>query len=230
MLCLPNSRIVEAVVHRMMPAFSEGQVLIDTGTSSLSSTRRVCEWVTRRGVRFAEAPLTGGARQAARGELGALVGAEEELFLDIRPLLETFCSSVQHFGPVGAGGRAKLINNYMVMGIAALVFEAFHLADLAESDWERLYEVVVCGSANSGVLHRVIGNAVKDDYEGYQFDVKSASKDLRYLAELTDSLGRDTPLNRAVLEFFARAEAEGYGDLLISELLRPEVRKRRGGV
>eukprot|EP01052_Picozoa_sp_SAG31_P075956 SAG31_NODE_35203_length_325_cov_0.907080_1_plen_68_part_10 len=54
--------------------------------------------------------LAGGKVQATQGVLGALVGAELSAFNKAKPVLSTFCSTVQHFGPVGAGGRAKLLN------------------------------------------------------------------------------------------------------------------------
>ncbi len=226
LLCLPNSTVVEQVVVQMGDALSPGKILIDTGTSSLKSTQDLYERLTARGVLFAEAPLTGGLKQAEAGELGALVGADREVLEQIEPVLGHFCASVQHFGPVGAGARAKFVNNYMVIGIAALVTEAFHVAGLTDSDWSKLYDVVIRGSADSGVFRRIIGNAKDGNFEGYVFSVENALKDMRYITEMNASLGRDTPLNKAVLELFEQAVAAGHGDLLLSELLRPDIRQK----
>ncbi len=225
-MCLPNSDIVEQVVEELMPSLRPGQVLIDTGTSSLASTALLAARLQERKILFAEAPLTGGIAQSNAGKLGALVGATTEVFEKIEPLLSHFCSSVQHFGPIGAGGRAKFVNNYMVFGIAALVFEAFHVADMTETDWDKMYDVVIRGSADSGVFRRIIGNAKDGDFEGYVFDVNGALKDMTYITEMNASLGRNTPMNKAVLNIFKRASELGYGNLRISELLRPEIRKK----
>ncbi len=224
-LCLPNSEVVEVVVAKMAEGLAEGKILIDTGTSSLQSTQRVAGTLEDRGVHFAEAPVTGGIKQAATGELGALVGAPFEVFETIEPVLQKFCSSVQHFGPVGAGARAKFVNNYMVMGIVALVSEAFHIAGIAGSDWDKLYDVVIRGSADSGAFRRIIGNAKNGDFEGYVFSIDGALKDMTYITEMNASLGRATPLNLAVLDFFSDAAKAGHGDRLLSELLRPEIRE-----
>ncbi len=229
-LCLPDSDVVERVVAVLEPELRKGQILIDTGTSSLASTAKLAGRMEAIGVSFAEAPLTGGTKQAEAGELGALVGAEDAVFERIEPVLRAFCAAVQHFGPVGAGGRAKLVNNYMVLGIAALVLEAFHAADVAGADWAKLYDVVIRGSGDSGVFRRMIGGALEDDFKGYVFSVKAAHKDLRYITEMNEELGLATPLNKAVLDIFARAEAHGYGELMISELLRGNIRERLGGV
>jgi 3-hydroxyisobutyrate dehydrogenase-like beta-hydroxyacid dehydrogenase len=230
LLCLPNSKVVEAVIEQITPGMRAGQLLIDTGTSSLLSTKVIAEQMQSLSVNFAESPLTGGVDQANAGELGALVGCEASLFDMVRTVMGNCCSAVQHFGDVGAGGRAKFVNNYMVFGIAAVVFEAFHIADITGSDWEKLYDVVIRGSADSGVFRRVIGNAINDDYKGYVFDVNGALKDMTYITEMNEDLGHRSALNNAVLELFERAKADGLGNLMISELMRPEIRAQRNGV
>jgi 3-hydroxyisobutyrate dehydrogenase-like beta-hydroxyacid dehydrogenase len=223
-LCLPNSTVVESVMEQMAPALRPGQMVIDTGTSALASTLALAQRLAALGVEFVEAPLTGGAQQAEEGILGALVGATPAGFARAEPVLSTFCARVEHFGPVGAGAKAKFINNYMVMGIAALVTEAFRAAADEGIDWGQLHDVVQCGSANSGVLNRIIGKAREGDFSGYVFSVGNAAKDMRYIADYLDGSGHGTALSRAVHDLFQRAEAQGHGDRRISELLRPEIR------
>jgi 3-hydroxyisobutyrate dehydrogenase-like beta-hydroxyacid dehydrogenase len=223
-MCLPNSTVVEAVVAAMTPSLRPGQMVIDTGTSALASTMALADMLAERGIDFAEAPLTGGAQQAVDGVLGALVGATQEGFARAAPVLATFCERVEHFGPVGSGAKAKFINNYMVMGIAALVTEAFRAAADEDIDWGQLHDVVQCGSANSGVLNRIIGKARDGDFSGYVFSVGNAAKDMRYIAEYLDRSGHGTALSQAVHDLFQRAEAQGHGERRISELLRPEIR------
>ncbi len=229
LLCLPNSAIVETVIATMEPHLHNGHTIIDTGTSSLASTAEIDEKLRKYGVAFAEAPLTGGQQQAEEGVLGALVGCDDATYAAIQPVLAHFCATLQHFGPVGSGGRAKLINNYMVIGIAALVAEAFHVADETDTDWSQLYDVVLRGSAESGVIRRIIGPARDGDFGGYVFTVANAAKDMRYITEMNAKLGRDTALNHAVKDLFDRAVAQGFGERRISELLRPEIRARLFG-
>ena len=125
-LCLPCSGTVESLVAELKPSLvAERHTIIDTGTSSLESTAALSAALDALGVGFAEAPLTGGKAQAREGVLGALVGCDAATFARVEPVLSAFCSTVEHFGGVGAGGRAKLINNGMVIGMAALVIEAF---------------------------------------------------------------------------------------------------------
>ena len=166
-----------------------------------------------------------GQAQAQQGALGALVGSSTATFKSIQPVLLSFCSAVQHFGGVGAGGRAKLINNAMVIGFAAMVIEAFRKARTTQTDWSQLYDVVRRGSADSGVLHRIVGHAVSEgNYRGYAFTVANAFKDMAYIVEMDERLGlQHSAINSVVMGIFRRAvEEDGLGDLLISELLALE--------
>lgn len=226
-LCVSNSSVVEKVVAELKPHLRAGQILIDTGTSSPVSTRALAEDLAAAGVAFVEAPVTGGVKQAAAGELGALVGTDAATYEAVKPLLGVFCQAVHHFGPPGSGNTAKLLNNFMVMGIAALVTEAFTKAHQAEIDWQKLYDVVICGSADSGVLRRIIGNAVEGNFKGYVFDLKGSLKDVTYFCELAETMGGVTPLGAAVREVYEKAVAAGHGDRLLSELLAPDIRDRR---
>jgi 3-hydroxyisobutyrate dehydrogenase-like beta-hydroxyacid dehydrogenase len=225
-LCVSNSVVVESVVASLEPSLRQEMMIIDTGTSSPESSRALDARLGSLGVRFVEAPVTGGVKQAAAGELGALVGADPAGYEQAAPLLRAMCTTVHHFGPVGAGNTAKLLNNFMVMGIAALVTEAFGRAREGGIDWRKLYDVVVCGSADSGVLRRIIGSAVEGDYKGYVFSVDGALKDMRYFCELADSMDEVSPLGSAVREVYENAVDAGYGDRLLSELLAPEMQRK----
>ena len=228
LLCVSNSSVVEKVVAELKPHLRAGQTLIDTGTSSPVSTRALAEDLAALDVAFVEAPVTGGVKQAAAGELGALVGTDKATYDAVKPLLQVFCQAVHHFGPPGSGNTAKLLNNFMVMGIAALVTEAFTKAHRAEIDWQKLYDVVICGSADSGVLRRIIGNAAEGNFKGYVFDLKGALKDTTYFCDLAETMGGVTPLGAAVREVYEKAVADGHGDRLLSELLAPDIRDRQG--
>lgn len=221
-LCVSNSRIVEEVVEKLRPALRPGMMVIDTGTSSPEATRDIHGRLEKLDVAFVESPVTGGVKQAAAGELGALVGAEPRAFESARPLLEVVCKTVHHFGPPGSGNTAKLLNNYMVFGIAALVVEAFDKARDAGIDWRKFYDTVLCGSADSGVLRRMIGPAVEGDYKGYVFSVENSLKDLKYFNELSSSMGGVSELGRAVTRIYEEAVANGRGERLLSELLEPD--------
>lgn len=218
-VCVTDSDCVKAVVETMRPALRRGTMIVDLGTSLPEANETLAQDLRRVGVGFMESPLTGGPDQAEDGRLGALVGAGEEDLARVRPLLETFCARISHMGPVGAGQRAKLINNYLVCGMIALIGESFTAARTAGIDWRALYETMKCGSNYSPALARMVEPALAGDFDGYRFSMANAAKDMGYYLQLAATLGVDRDLARAAHRRFAEAVAAGRGEEFVSRLL-----------
>ena len=126
--------------------------------------------------------------------MACLCGASDKTFAAIGPLLGCFATTVRHFGPPGSGHTAKLISNYLVTGMVALVAEAFGAAHRAQIDWKDLYEVMLNGSGNSGVLRKMVGPALEGNFDGYRFALANAAKDIGYYEETGREAGlRDAP-------------------------------------
>jgi len=126
-------------------------------------------------------------------------------------------------GPVGMGATAKLINNYMVMGMIGLIAECYNAARTAGIDWQKLFEVMQQGSNNSGALRKMVGPALGGDFDGYPFSIANAEKDMRYYLNVADELGLRTPLADASYAVFAEALAAGKGALRVSRLIDPAI-------
>ena len=222
MLCLSTADVVEKVIVGLKPYLSIGQIIVDTGTTAPETTRRLARELAPLGIAYADAPVTGGPEQAVKGELGALVGADDETFARIKPVIACYATRIKHFGPPGSGNVAKLISNYLVIGMIGLVTEAFAAARASHIDWADLYEVMLNGSGNSGVLRKMLDGAFRGDFNGYRFSIANASKDIGYYAELAEKLGRMTALTQSVVDIFAKA-AIGHGGRNVSHLLDPAI-------
>lgn len=223
LLCVTTSKVVEETIARLKPHLRRGQIILDAGTSAPEATKRLAHELDGLGIGYADIPLTGGPEQAEQGVLGVLCGASDETFTRIQPLLSCFATTIRHFGPPGSGNTAKLISNYLVTGMVALVSEAFGAARKAQIDWKDLYEVMLNGSGNSGVLRKMVEPALKGDFDGYRFALANAAKDISYYAELAENLGIRTQLTESVAEVFARAVESGHGGRNVSHLLDPAI-------
>ena len=223
MLCVTTAKVVEETIDGLLPHLRRGQIIIDTGTSAPETTRRLARELDNLGVAYADAPMAGGPEQVAKKEVGALVGADQETYRAIAPLISCYASRIKHFGPPGSGHVAKLISNYLVTGMIGLVAESFTAARKAQVDWRDLYEVMLNGSGNSGVLRKMMEAALAGDFDGYKFSLANAAKDIGYYTELADELGQLTPLTEAVEQIFAKAVATGHGGRNVSHLLDPAI-------
>jgi 3-hydroxyisobutyrate dehydrogenase-like beta-hydroxyacid dehydrogenase len=107
--------------------------------------------------------------------------------------------------------------------MVALVAEAFGAARQAQIDWKDLYEVMLNGSGDSGVLRKMVEPALKGDFDGYRFALANAAKDIAYYAEIAEGLGCNSRLTESVAEVFARAVETGHGGRNVSHLLDPAI-------
>jgi len=223
LLCVTTSKVVEDTIRQLKPHLRAGQIIMDAGTSAPAATKKLAHDLEAMGVGYADIPLTGGPEQAEQGVLGVLCGATDETYARIAPLLACFSTTIRHFGPPGFGHTAKLISNYLVTGMVALVGEAFGAARQATIDWKDLYDVMLNGSGNSGVLRKMVEPALKGDFDGYRFALANAAKDIGYYAELAGELGCNSKLTDSVAEVFARAVETGHGGRNVSHLLDPAI-------
>ena len=222
-ICVSNSKVVQEVLDSLKPHLSAGQIVLDMGTSDPAVNRRLAAELAPQGIAFAEAPVTGGPDQAAAAELGSLVGADAETFERIRPLLECTCASVSHVGPVGAGQTAKLITNYLALGMAALIADTFNVARKAEINCEKLHAALLRGSANSVALRRMIEPALRGNYDGYAFSLANAHKDMGYYMALAGEGGFRSGLADEIMAVYDEAIAAGHGGRRVSRLIDPDL-------
>ena len=127
-LCVTGTPEVESVVHRrdgLLEGAHDGLIVIDCSTSEPSSSERIASDLRERGASLVDAPLARTPVEAEAGRLNTMVGAAQEDFARVRPLLEACCENIFHMGPVGAGTPDQArSSNLITMGQAALIAEA----------------------------------------------------------------------------------------------------------
>ncbi len=226
-VCVDNAQTVSSVVDSLLPTLRAGQLLIDATTSDPAVTREVAAKLRRQTVDYADAPVTGGPRQAAAGTLGSLVGCAETSFPRIREIVASYSKTVQRIGDVGSGHYAKLLNNFVTQGTTALLAEAYGRARDNGIDWRALYAVMEAGAARSGTLEKMVKPALDGNFDGSQFSVRNALKDLNYFcAQAAHSERGASALAEEIRRVFAQAAAAGLGDRYVSALLDPTHRQK----
>lgn len=115
-LMLPNSRIVEGTLrgeNGLFQRLAPGTLVVDMGSSEPGSTRTLAVEAGERGIRYVDAPVSGGVIKAETGELSLMVGGAEEAVEAAMPHLETMAGAIVKAGPSGAGHAAKALNNLL---------------------------------------------------------------------------------------------------------------------
>ena len=221
-LCLPGSEVIERVLFGEQGAVHGGMrdlLVVDCSTSPPLATQAIAARLAAKGIRFVDAPVVRGPREAAKRRLAALAGGSDDDLVLARRVLASFCETVVHIGAVGAGQQAKLINNFLALGGLALVAEAHAVALRLGLDPARLCEAVTLGGGNSRVFQAMIPWITERDDRRAQATLGTALKDVSYYAQLAGESGGPDQLARQVREQFAGAVEGGFGERFIPHLL-----------
>jgi 3-hydroxyisobutyrate dehydrogenase-like beta-hydroxyacid dehydrogenase len=148
------------------------------------------------------------------------VGADENVFAEIRPILEAFCENIFYMGPVGSGARTKLIYNLLTMGQAALISEALCACAATGVDLQRFAKVVAGGGANSGIFQMIVPKILEqNDFSGLKFSLANAAKDLRYYNRMIADLPLAQVMAPAVHASLVQAINAGFGEGLVGDMV-----------
>ena len=220
-ICVPSSRDVESIIqgdNGILAGAHEGLVVVDTTTADPKSTLSLAAFLQAKGARMADAPLARTPKQAEEGRLTVMVGADDALFAEIKPVIECFAENITLVGPLGAGHKLKLIYNFIALGNASVVAEAVTVATKVGVDLNKLFELVSNGGANSNIFQMVMPWVLEGDISNMQFAIRNAAKDLRYFAQMSQEAEMETPVSPAVLAAFTLAEKLGNGEEFVPKL------------
>jgi 3-hydroxyisobutyrate dehydrogenase-like beta-hydroxyacid dehydrogenase len=215
-LSLPGGKQVHEVClgkGGLASAGKSGMVVVDLSTTSVADARFVSEKLAEKRLLFADAPVAR-TRQAARdGTLSIMVGASDELFARIEPLLSYMGSDVTLCGGVGCGQVVKLINNTLVFEHVAALAEMMVVAERAGVSRKTLASAVSKGSGDSFVLrNHGVKAMVPGVFPEKAFPSSYVLKDLGYAIELAESMGIDPRLPRSIEKYYRDAIAQGLGE------------------
>ena len=214
-LCVTSSLQVEDLVRRkdgIKAGARKGLVVVDCSTADPNSTLALAAELAPLGVRLIDAPLGRSPKEAEEGRLNTFVGADDGTLKELRPLLETWAENIIHVGPVGAGHKMKLINNFVAMSYVAVYAEAFTAAKKSGVPLEKFHEVISAGGLNSGMFQNVCKWVIGGDPKAHEFTIANCDKDVRYFNQLADAEHLTTVVASAVKNTYAMAMAMGRGE------------------
>jgi 3-hydroxyisobutyrate dehydrogenase len=214
LLSLPSSREVEVVMRGpegILEKASPGCLVIDTSTADPASSCALQTEAAAKGIGFVDAPVSGGASGAARGELLVMLGGEARDAERAKSLLAPLARKVVRAGGPGSGNVVKLANNLLCAANLALAGETLRLAKAAGVAPEALLEAVNAGSGRSAVSEVNLPRWVLSGAYNSGFTMGLMRKDVALAEAVAVSLGAGGGVWQAVAEAWA-ASAEALPD------------------
>ncbi|MFP6689651.1 MAG: NAD-binding protein, partial [Alphaproteobacteria bacterium] len=219
---LPGSPEVDAVVlgeGGVLAHGRDGVLLLDMSTVDPLTTDNLARRLPEVGMAVVDAPVGRLASHANAGESLFMVGASEEGFARVRPLLEAMGTTIHHCGAVGSGMRTKLVNNYLAIVSCQMNAEVLTLSARFGLDLQTTLDVIHGTTATNGQLK--INYATKvlsgDIEPGFAIDL--AHKDLTLIVNTANQVKVPLPIAAAARESVSLARSTKFHNKDFSALL-----------
>ena len=204
-LSLPTTPVVAAVLESddgLVKAAKAGMLVVDTTSGDPQATRALAGRLAAAGLRFIDAPVSGGAAGARKGALTMFIGGSNADVTAAQPVLAALGEKRFHIGDVGAGDIGKIVNNLLVASHLLTASEAFRLAEAAGVRTEQLIDAVNAGSGRSGVtLYNYPSRILNGGFDS-GFTVQLMRKDVNLALSLQSALGVQLPVVQEVGEIW----------------------------
>jgi 3-hydroxyisobutyrate dehydrogenase-like beta-hydroxyacid dehydrogenase len=214
LLSLNTAAIVERAVFGdggVVDGAREGLLIVDMSSIDPNSARDFARRAHERGLRWVDAPLSGGAPGAAAGTLSLMLGGTEADVARARSVLDHLATAVTHLGDHGAGQLVKLLNQIVVGCEFAAIAECAALSRAAGLDPTVVSAALQGGRADSAVLREFFVKFATLDLTPTG-RVSNMVKDLETAREYARSAGVPLPATTTASELHRWLQAHGHGD------------------
>jgi len=200
---LPSGPIVEAIMiddGKLLDHVRKGALVIDCSTVAPQNSRRVAQAAVDRGIRFIDAPVSGGTAAATAGTLAFMCGGDAADVEAGKTVLAKMGNNIFHAGAYGAGSVAKICNNMLLAVHMIGTAEALQLGVNNGLDPKALSEIMLKSSGCNWSLEKynpypgVLPNVpASREYQG-GFMTNLMLKDLGLALETARATGSAVPM------------------------------------
>ncbi|OEC37295.1 3-hydroxyisobutyrate dehydrogenase [Pseudomonas cuatrocienegasensis] len=229
MLCLADTAAVREVVFGaggIVEGALPGQVLVDFSSLDPAATRSMAaELLARTGMRWVDAPVSGGTPGAEAGTLAIMAGGREADVEQVRPILAHLGQRLTRMGEVGAGQVTKVCNQMIVACNALVIAEVVALAERAGVDARLIAPALAGGFADSKPLQILAPQMAESTFEPIKWHVRTLLKDLDTAVKLSHEQGSATPMSGLAAQLLRLHGSQGNlgrDPATLIEMLREE--------
>jgi len=220
--CVGNDDDLRAITLGPDGAFAgmdPGAIFVDHTTASADVARQLADTAKTLGLRFVDAPVSGGQAGAQNGALTVMCGGELAAFEAAQPVALAFSRAFTLMGPSGAGQLTKMVNQICIAGLVQGLAEGIAFGQKAGLDMNQVLDVIGKGAAQSWQLDNRGKTMVADQFS-FGFAVDWMRKDLGLVLDEAKRHGARLPVTALVDQFYADLQAAGGNRLDTSSLIK----------
>ena len=211
-LCLADTEVVAKIVENgIVSNGSPDKLLIDLSSIDPEVTRQLADKLrVASGMRWVDAPVSGGTVGAEQGTLAIMAGGESEDIAIARKVLRPLYKQLTHMGCVGSGQIAKICNQMIVSCNVLVIAEMMALAKQAGVDAEKIPSALAGGFADSKPLQIVGPEMATETFEPVKWRVKTLLKDLNMAVGLARQQDKAIPMSGLAAQLLQLHGSRGY--------------------
>jgi len=192
-------------------ALRPGSVFVMCSTVDPSWSAALEARLEARGILYLDAPISGGAAKAAKGEITMMTSGRAEAYAKCEAVLESMAARVYKLGArAGAGSTVKIVNQLLAGVHIAAAAEAMALGIRAGVAPDAIYEVITHSAGNSWMFENRMAHVLAGDYAPLSA-VDIFVKDLGLVLDTARERKFPLPLAAAAHQMFLQASAAGHG-------------------
>ena len=195
-----GTTVTGVLASGLLESLEPGSLLIDMSSIAPAIAEDHAKLVTVRGVRYIDAPVSGGTVGAQNATLAIMAGGLEEDVASAQAIFSAM-GSVTHVGPHGRGQLCKLVNQTIVAISIGAVSEGLLLAARGGANPAKVREAIMGGFCQSRILE-LHGQRIIERHFAPGGTVKNQIKDLNAVLEVAAKLRLELPLTRQVQALF----------------------------
>ena len=162
------------------------------------------------GLRYIDAPISGGAARAMSGEITMMTAGQPEAYAVAEPFLNAMAAKVYRLGDqAGAGSQVKIINQLLAGVHIAAAAEAMALGLRQGLDAQALYDVITHSAGNSWMFENRMAHVLAGDYTPLSA-VDIFVKDLGLVLDMARASKFPLPLSSTAHQMFMQASSAGF--------------------
>ncbi len=161
---------------------ASGAVVVDMGTTGTRAAVKLSEELRKRGIKFVDAPVTGGDIGARNATLTILVGGDPADYEEVKPFLELLGKKIVYCGQVGSGQGVKLCNQILCAVNLIGVCESLCLADELGINRSLVIDALSTGAGGSWSLSNLGPRIIAGDFKP-AFMIKLILKDIKLIEQ-----------------------------------------------
>ena len=206
---LPNGKIVSDMAIKLLE-MNLKSVFIDMSSSDPRETQELGKKLKSKGIKFLDAPVSGGVARAKTGDLMIMAGGNEELLEEVNDLLSVM-GKVQFAGPLGSGHAIKALNNYVSAAGLISSFEALATARSFGIKPENFLKIINGATGKNNTTEVKLDKFVISEKFNSGFALDLMVKDVSIANSIIKDLSSDKPFSNDVLNYLA-ASLKALGD------------------